>query len=68
MVRAIAPRNTATPELPTDPEASPPDPLPPASGFAVIDEAVPDTLPADTIPAPPWVDELPADIPDSAAG
>jgi hypothetical protein len=66
MTRAIAPRNTATQELPTDPEASP-DTLPPASGFAVIDEAVPDTVPADTIPAPPWVDE-PADVPDSAAG
>ena len=62
MARAISPRNTATQELPTDPEASP-DTLPPASGFAVIDEAVPDT-----IPAPPWVDELPADDSDSAAG
>jgi hypothetical protein len=60
---AIAPRNTATQELPTDPEAAPPDTLPPASGFAVIDELVPDT-----IPAPPWVDELPSDDPDSEAG
>ena len=63
MAFAIAPRNTATQELPTDPEASPPDTLPPTSGFAVIDEVIPDT-----IPAPPWVDELPADVPDSAAG
>jgi hypothetical protein len=62
MALAIAPRNTATQELPTDPEASP-DTLPPASGFAVIDEVVPDT-----IPAPPWLEELPADVPDSAAG
>lgn len=63
MAAAIAPRNTATQELPTDPEAAPPDTLPPASGFAVIDEVVPDT-----IPAPPWVDELPADVTDSGAG
>jgi len=61
MAGAIAPRNTATQELPTDPEASPPDTLPLASGFAVIDELVPDT-----IPAPPWVDEPSADVPDSA--
>jgi hypothetical protein len=63
MAAAIAPRNTATQELPTDPEASAPDTLPPASGFALIDEVVPDT-----IPAPPWVEEPPADAPDSGTG
>jgi hypothetical protein len=66
MASAIASRNTATQELPTDPEASP-DALPPASGFAVIDEVSPESGP-DTIPAPPWLEELPTDAPDSAAG
>jgi hypothetical protein len=62
MASANAPRTRVSQELPTDPEAAP-DTLPPASGFVPLDEAVPDT-----IPAPPWQEEMPADGPDSATG